>query len=137
MKHLVRLLIVLFPLWLSAQTDTLNTREEMIFSDPELPATFPGGHAALKKFIADNLQLPSEMQNPHAITVKVWLKFHVSETGKLSQINVEGKMPECAACAAEALRIVQLMPDWIPGSINGKTVDSWFVLPIKFDPLTP
>ena len=35
-------------------------------------------------------------------------------------------------CGAEALRVVKMMPKWIPGKQNGKVVKVQFTMPIKF-----
>ncbi|MBK9108507.1 MAG: energy transducer TonB [Saprospiraceae bacterium] len=35
-------------------------------------------------------------------------------------------------CDAEALRVVRLIPDWIPGKNKGRNVSVQFKLPIEF-----
>jgi protein TonB len=38
-----------------------------------------------------------------------------------------------AGCGEEALRIVNMMPEWIPGRQRGKAVRVQFNLPVRFD----
>lgn len=97
------------------------------------PAQFPGGMAAMKKFIAENLVYPEEAKAA-GIQGKCYLNFVVGADGKISNIGVKRGVPDCPACDAEAIRVVKLMPDWIPGAQNGKPVKMAFNLPITFTP---
>ena len=56
--------------------------------------------------------------------------FVVEKDGSLSNIKVLRDIG--GGCGAEVLRLVKLMPNWIPGRQNGKVVRCQYNLPINF-----
>lgn len=108
-----------------------NRQEPEIYMIVDEPAEFPGGMTALKKYIEDHLQYPPSAKEL-AIQGKVYVKFVVSDKGKISSIEVKKGIPDCPDCDKEALRMLKEMPDWIPGKTNGKPVKSYFHLPVTF-----
>ena len=90
---------------------------------------FPGGQAAMSKFIIDNVKYPLEAKKS-GIQGKVFVKFTVTKTGKLDKISISQKVNELLD--AEALRVISNMPDWIPGSSKDSPVDVEMTLPISF-----
>jgi protein TonB len=63
---------------------------------------------------------------------RVYVRFVVGADGRVSNVKVmKGVSP---ALDAEALRAVRSMPRWIPGRNNGKPVNQWYNLPIRFNP---
>ncbi len=102
--------------------------QEVTASSTALPQ-FPGGDMALNKFIADNIKYP-----PQAVSDKVegmvMVRFIINSEGYVvSPTILRGLTPECDA---EVLRIVGLMPRWLPSMQDGVAVDVDFVLPITF-----
>ncbi len=108
---------------------------EQTKSEPETvvdePAEFPGGRAALKAFLEDNLRYP-EWEAQQGIGGKCYLRFVVSKTGEISRVSVIRKVAECPDCDKEAQRVVKKMPNWKPGRQNGQAVAVYFNLPIRF-----
>jgi TonB family protein len=55
-------------------------------------------------------------------------------------INKEGKVQEPKFLASsgfpdfddDALRVMKLSPDWLPGKSGGKFVNSYFTIPVKY-----
>lgn len=90
---------------------------------------FPGGKNALNQFIMDNVRYPSKAQEK-GDDGTVYVEFMVSNTGQLSNIRVRRGVSK--ELDAEALRIIQLMPNWIPGELKGQPVDVRFTIPINF-----
>jgi protein TonB len=97
----------------------------------EEEAQFPGGRSAMMKFMSENLRYP-QVAVEQDIQGKSYLQFIVLETGELTDIKVKRGIPGCPECDAEAVRMVKLMPKWIPGKNNGKAVKSYYVLPVTF-----
>lgn len=61
---------------------------------------------------------------------QVVIQMVIDKNGKISNPKiVRGVSPELNA---EALRIVNSMPQWIPGKQKGKNVATRFTLPIRF-----
>jgi TonB family protein len=94
-----------------------------------IPPAYPGGDAALKRFLQWNLKYPREDQI-NGIAGIVVVQFIINAEGKMSKIVIHSGVSE--TLNREALRVVNLMPDWIPGRMNGKNVPVLFTLPISF-----
>lgn len=90
---------------------------------------FPGGEAAMHKFIGDNLKYPVSAQDA-GIQGRVTVRFVVSKTGKVSDVKIiRGIDP---ACDKEVVRIIKAMPNWIPGEQHGIAVPVYFTIPVVF-----
>jgi len=100
-------------------------RDTVIDKMPE----FPGGEAAMTKFIIDNVRYP-EAAKKSGTQGKVLVDFLVTKTGKLDSVRVKENGNELLD--KEALRVISLMPDWIPGENKGDAVDVEMTLPISF-----
>ena len=99
------------------------------FVEVEEMPVFPGGDAALLKYLGENTTYP-EKANKNKIEGKVILRFCVTEKGSINKISVlQGVNPEIDA---EALRIIGTLPDFIPGRQGGKPVPVWYMVPITF-----
>jgi periplasmic protein TonB len=103
--------------------------EDPVFSSVEELPQFPGGDAELMRFISDNLKYPTIAQEM-CVEGKVIVRFVVSKTGEVSNIIVARSID--ASCDKEAVRVIQMMPKWIPGRQNGKAVNVYFSIPIVF-----
>lgn len=90
---------------------------------------FPGIDRALVAFIHDNLLYPDSAKI-NKIEGTVTTRFIIDEQGNISSPQViKGLSPDCDK---EAIRILKIMPKWIPGHHNGKDVSVSFTLPIRF-----
>ena len=90
---------------------------------------FPGGQAAMFKFIAEHTKYP-EIAKENGITGKVFVQFVIDKDGSVTDVKViRGVDPYLDK---EAVRVVKSMPKWKPGSQRGKPVKVSFQLPINF-----
>lgn len=96
-----------------------------------LPAEFPGGKTELNRFIAENIHFP-EIARELGLQGKLVLNFRIDENGMISCIKLVKGVPDCPECDLEGLRVISKLPQFIPGSVNGKKVASYFTLPIHF-----
>lgn len=106
--------------------------EPEIFDWTEEAAAFRGGRDQMNAFITENLRYP-ESVTQSIISGKVYVKFIVSATGEISNVEVLRGIPACPECGEEAIRLVKSMPNWFPGKQNGKSVSSYVRLPLKFE----
>ncbi|MEI7596410.1 MAG: energy transducer TonB [Bacteroidota bacterium] len=90
---------------------------------------FLGGDAKLYKYLDKNLKYPIEAKK-NKISGKVFVSFVIKEDGSVSRIKVLRGIG--FGCDEEAIRLVQSMPKWTPGQLNGKPVRVSFNLPINF-----
>ena len=95
----------------------------------ETLASFPGGEMKMFKFLMDNIKYPEAAAND-SIQGKVAVGFQVGADGKLSDIKVVKSVSP--ALDEEAVRVVRLMPDFIPARKDGVAVESSYVIPISF-----
>jgi protein TonB len=90
---------------------------------------FPGGLAAMSKFISQNIKYPSQARRM-GTEGSVFVEFVVDQHGNITNPRVIKGIG--SGCDEEAVRVVQKMPPWKPGKQNGKAVKVRFVLPVKF-----
>jgi len=88
-----------------------NTNEERALIDYEWNPEFPGGYEGMLKFIHDKMHYP-ERAKELSIQGTVFVQFYVSITGRISNVKVLRGIG--AGCDEEAVRIVKLMPKWLP-----------------------
>ncbi len=96
----------------------------------EMPA-YPGGNQALFKFIGQNIKYPKAARELGVEGIVV-VQFVIMEDGNLDDIKVKQGIEGGKMCDKEALRVVHLMNNWIPGKVNGEAVRVLFSLPIRF-----
>jgi periplasmic protein TonB len=90
---------------------------------------YPGGEEKMLKFLRENIKYPESARN-NGIEGTVYLTFVVNSNGKINDVKLLRGIG--GGCDEEALRLVRLMPKWVPGKQNGKNVPVQFNLPIKF-----
>jgi len=108
--------------------DPQKTEKQVFVVVEEMPE-FPGGSIALRTFIAKAIKYPTEAQKDK-IQGKVFVSFVVSSTGKVENAKIERSVSP--AIDAEAIRVVNLMPDWKPGKQRGQAVSVAYTIPIEF-----
>jgi protein TonB len=91
--------------------------------------TFPGGMGALMKYLAENIRYP-QRAIVAGIQGRVFVNFIVEPDGSITNAKVLRGIG--AGCDEEAMRVVQNMPNWIPGKQRGKPVRVSYNLPVKF-----
>ena len=100
-----------------------------VFQIVQTSAQFPGGQEAYNKFIADNLSYPEEAKE-QGISGTVYVSFIVDRTGNINNPKVLRSVHPLLD--AEALRLINLLPQFTPGSNNGSKVNQLFNVPIRF-----
>ena len=102
--------------------------ENEIFKSVEQMPLFPGGDAALMKYIDSHIQYPPEAANN--IQVRVILQFVVDKTGEIGEVKVVRSVDK--DLDKEAVRLIKTLPKFIPGRQNGQAVAVWYTLPVTF-----
>ena len=104
-------------------------KEDEIFVAVEQQAEFPGGMAALMKWLSNNIRYPEAAQQ-NDIQGRVIVKFVVEKDGSIGTATILKGVDK--DLDREALRVVKKMPKWQPGKNNGQAVRSYFNLPVTF-----
>lgn len=109
-------------------TPEMSVPREIFIVVEEMPQ-FPGGDKALMEFIYSNIQYPQSALE-RGIEGRVILRFCVNYKGGVDNVNVlKGVDP---ALDNEAVRVIKLLPQWIPGKQGGKPVNVWYSMPVTF-----
>ena len=113
----------------SDATAPADTTKDVDYDVTETMPQFPGGPGALMKYLAANIKYPAS-----AITAKkqglVIVTFVIQKDGSVTNARIAKSVdPELDA---EALRIVKAMPNWTPGTQDGKPVNVKYTIPVKF-----
>lgn len=102
---------------------------EVVFQVVESMPSFPGGDAALFKYLGDNIKYPVIAQES-GIQGRVICQFVVNRDGSIVDIEVVRSVDK--SLDNEAIRVIERMPRWTPGKQRGKTVRVKYTLPVNF-----
>ena len=96
--------------------------EDYVDVDPR----FPGD---INKWLSEHLKYPAICQE-QGIQGRVVVVFVVNEDGSIEQVQTR-RSPD-SNLSKEAERVVNMMPNWIPGRKDDKPVRCYFNLPVLF-----
>jgi len=111
------------------QIEEEEEEDNVVFVIVENKPEFPGGDAALMKFISESIKYPVIAQE-NGIQGRVICQFVVNKDGSIVDINVVRSVDP--SLDKEAVRVIKSMPKWKPGKQRGKAVRVKFTLPIVF-----
>lgn len=100
-----------------------------VFDIVEQQPMFPGGPAALMKYLSEHTKYPVVAQE-NGVQGRVTVQFVVEKDGSISDVHVlRGVDP---SLDKEAVRVVKSLPRWTPGKQNGITVRVNYRVPVLF-----
>ena len=105
-----------------------EVKEEVFRSVEQMPQ-FPGGEAALMKYLSSHINYPP-MAAENNVQGKVILQFVVEKDGKVGEVKVARSVDK--DLDREAIRVVKTLPKFTPGRQNGQPVRVWYTLPVTF-----
>jgi len=120
--------------YVDGELENTNCNKETISDEMLDPAVeempvFPGGDNELLKFLYGRIKYQAIAKN-NSVQGLVVLSFVVLEDGSINDVKIlRGIDP---SIAEEAVRVVQLMPNWSPGKVQGKPVKVSYKLPVRF-----
>ena len=95
----------------------------------EVPASYPGGEAAVLKFVSENLIYPIEARNA-GLQGTVVLRFIIEKDGSIGQIVVRKSLSK--ECDQAAAQVVSKLKRFTPAEQQGHKMKVWYTLPIRF-----
>ena len=107
-----------------------------ILYEPEFMPEFPGGAAALFRWIDDNLQYPKDAYEKGIQGLTV-CQFVVDRDGSIIQPQVVRSSSD-STLDAEALRLMHIMPRWKPATKKNHNTQEWeyvrvvYTIPFRF-----
>lgn len=129
-------LIILFLLLSFATLAQVPAREaatETVFVDPEFMPQFKGGNSALMHYLQDSVKNKVSISLDESYVLKpAYAKFNISESGKVGHVRIlrSSNVPRVDSLFKSAL---EKMPDWIPGSFDGKPKSAEMNLPLRLE----
>lgn len=94
-----------------------------------LPAEFPGGLDSLRRYMYRMIKYPTKAMRD-GIEGNVFVTFSVSKEGAITNAYVRKSIHPLLD--EEAMRVVQRMPQWTPGKLEGLPATTLFTLPVSF-----
>ena len=108
---------------------TAQTSKPRPFDVVEQMPEYPGGVSALFEFLSKNVKYPAAAEKA-GTQGRVIVTFVVEQDGSIGEPTViRSVSPELDA---EAVRVINAMPNWKPGTQNGKAVRVKYTVPINF-----
>lgn len=107
----------------------LTQYQDSIYESVEKTAQFPGGIPLAFQMIRQNIHYPdSSFRNN--IEGRVIVRFVIRENGKSDRFTIVSGINE--ELNYEAIRLLKTLPDWIPASVGGRNVSSFYYFPVSF-----
>lgn len=103
--------------------------ENKVFDVVEVMPSFPGGPAALMKYLSESIKYPVVAQE-NGVQGRVVISFVVEKDGSITDVKVAKSVDP--SLDREAQRVVKAMPHWIPGKQNGSAVRVKYNVPVAF-----
>ena len=104
-------------------------KKEEIFRSVEQMPQFPGGEAALMKYLQSHINYPP-MAAENNVQGRVVVQFVVDKTGRIGEVKVVRSVDK--ELDKEAARVCASLPKFTPGRQNGQPVSVWYTLPVTF-----
>ncbi|MFH1120867.1 MAG: TonB family protein [Bacteroidota bacterium] len=115
------------------QMKSITAEEEIpeaeVFTIVEESPQYPGGDEMRIKFLQENIKYPQAAREA-SINGSVYLTFVVEIDGFITEVRVLKGIG--GGCDEEAVRVIKLMPKWIPGKQRGKPVRVQYNLAVQF-----
>lgn len=107
---------------------------DQIFTVVEQGAQFPGGEAAMQKWISNRIDQKGypAMEKEAGISGTCYVTFVVEKDGSITDIKLLRGVAGGPGYNKLAMDVVKEMPAWKPGKQNGHEVRVQFNLPIRF-----
>jgi len=120
--------IILFLLSLCSFSQ--NAKDDAPLTIVEQMPEYIGGESARNKFIQENIVYPRKKSE--RISGTCYITFVVEKDGSVTGVKLLRGISGGADYGEEAMRVIAMMPNWIPGKQNGKLVRVQYNIPIKF-----
>lgn len=114
---------------IATPSPSAESGKDDVFQVVEQMPKYPGGNQAMFKYLGENIKYPAKAQQD-GIQGRVICSFIVNVDGSIADTKiVRGIEPNLDA---EAIRVINAMPNWEPGMQRGNLVRVKYTLPINF-----
>lgn len=105
------------------------TPDTTVFTVVEKQPEFPGGRQALENYLLVNVRYPPEAKKA-GVKGRVFTSYIVEPDGQITNVHLLKGLG--FGCDEEAIRVVNAMPKWAPGSQSGRPLRVKYNLPVLF-----
>ena len=111
--------------------DTSVKKDNKIYTEKEIDVKplFPGGQKKRMQFLFENIHYPEDALESY-IKGTVEVSFVVETDGSLTDVKIIKSV--YPSIDNETLRVISLMPKWIPGTKDGQKVRVLTFMQVKF-----
>ena len=110
-------------------SNTANGNDDTVYRSVEQMPRFPGGEAALMKYLESHINYPPEAAKNN-VQGHVIVQFVVKKDGSIGEVKVVRSLDK--DLDKEAIRVIKSLPNFTPGRQDGKAVSVWYTLPVTF-----
>ena len=129
-KHfMMTMLLMLMATVAMAQHNRGNAGKDKVYDVVEVMPQFPGGQVELLNFLSDNVKYPADAEKKK-IEGRVIATFVVDKDGSITDAEIVRSV--YPSLDAEALRVINAMPKWVPGRHRGSPVRVKYTVPLTF-----
>jgi TonB family protein len=114
----------------TSEGDSILVPDTTIYTIVEKSPEFPGGNEKMFEFLGSEIQYPKKALRKKK-EGRVYVGFVVERNGELSKIKVIRDLVGYG-CGEEAIRVIKLMPKWIPGYHRNEAKRVQVNIPIIF-----
>jgi len=130
--HFVEPMVTCYDTEVILQDSVEIVDDNSIYETVEQLPQYPGGDSTLISFVQKNLTQLPVTQCYNGVSAKVICRFVVEKDGSVSNITVIRSLD--TTCDKEAIRVLKLLPKFIPGNQDGRTVRVYYTIPVVFKP---
>lgn len=112
------------------KTEKMTADNTGYYNYAEVTPSYSGGQSAIENYIINNLQYPEEAIESN-IEGTINVQFGIDENGNVANVRTLGNKIGYGL-EDEAIKVISNMPKWTPGSVKGKKVKTWMILPITY-----
>ena len=103
--------------------------DSVVYEFAELMPEFVGGVDSLMSYLSGQIKYPKQAKK-NGVEGTVYAQFIVGLDGSISEVIVLRGIG--FGCDEESIKVLNSMPNWIPGENKGEKVRVKYTLPIKF-----
>ena len=109
----------------------LDSKPDEVFTFAEEMPQFPGGEAAMTKFLNANIIFP-EAYKKAGKSGSVYIEYIVEKDGSVTNVRVQKGVAGLPDFAMEAMRVVALFPNHSSAKMNGHAIRCKVTVPVRF-----
>lgn len=110
--------------------DSVVIDGDVVYTIAKPIAQFKGGEQKLMDFIIANTSISRAKPKAEHGNGMVLVQYYIAKDGSVKNVHiVKGMSPEIDM---EAMRVIKMMPNWIPAQRNGQNVCMKMTMPIRF-----